>query len=115
MGFFISDAMAEAAAPAAQAPGLAGLILPLGILAIFYLLFVMPQQRRNKEHKKMIQTLGKGTEVVTTGGLLGKVADVDDNFVQLELSENVFVHVQRHAIASLVPKGTYKARKKAEK
>ena len=115
MGFFISDAMAEAPAQAAQAPGLAGLILPLGILAVFYLLFVMPQQKRAKEQKKMIQSLGKGSEVVTNGGLLGKVADLDDSFVQLELSDNVFVYVQRHAIASLVPKGTYKARKKAEK
>jgi preprotein translocase subunit YajC len=112
MGFFISDALAEAAAPAAQEPGLAGLILPLGILAIFFFLFVLPQQRRTKEHKKMVQSLGKGTEVVTTGGLLGKVVDLDDNFVQLELAENLFVHVQRHAIASLVPKGTYKASKK---
>lgn len=115
MGFFISEAFAEAQAPAAQAPGLAGLILPLGILAVFYLLFVMPQQKRTKEQKKMIQSLGKGSEVVTTGGLLGKVADLDENFVQLELSDNVYVHVQRHAIASMMPKGTYKSRKKAEK
>ncbi|BBL74848.1 preprotein translocase subunit YajC [Methylomagnum ishizawai] len=115
MGFFISDAMAEAPAQAAQAPGLAGLILPLGILAVFYFLFVMPQQKRNKEQKKMLDSLGKGAEVVTTGGILGKVSDLDDSFVQLELSDNVHIYVQRHAIASLVPKGTYKARKKAEK
>jgi preprotein translocase subunit YajC len=115
MGFFISDALAEAAAPAAQAPGLSGLILPLGILAVFYFLFVMPQQKRNKEQKKMLQALTKGSEVVTTGGLLGRVAELDENFVQLELSDNVFVYVQRHAISSLLPKGTYKARKKAEK
>ncbi len=115
MGFFISDALAEAAAPAAQAPGFAGLILPLGILAVFYFLFIMPQQKRNKEQKKMIDSLGKGSEVVTNGGLLGRVSDLDDSFVQLELSEGVHVYVQRHAIASMVPKGTYKARKKVEK
>lgn len=115
MGFFISDALAEAAAPAAQEPGFVGLILPLAIMAVFYLLFVMPQQRRNKEHKKMVETLGKGSEVVTNGGLLGRVIDLDDNFVQLELADNIHVHVQRHAIASMVPKGTYKAKKKAEK
>jgi preprotein translocase subunit YajC len=63
----------------------------------------------------MIQSLTKGSEVVTTGGLLGKVIDLDDNFVQLEVAENIHVHVQRHAIASLMPKGTYKAKKKTEK
>lgn len=114
MDFLISDAMAQAA-PAAQEPGFAGLILPLAIMAVFFFLFILPQRRREKEHKSLVQSLTKGSEVVTTGGLLGRVTDLDDNFVQLELADNVFVHVQRHAIASLVPKGTYKTRKKAEK
>jgi preprotein translocase subunit YajC len=114
MDFLISDAMAQAA-PAAQEPGFAGLILPLAIMAVFFFLFILPQRRREKEHKNLVQSLTKGSEVVTTGGLLGRVIDLDDNFVQLELADNVFVHVQRHAIASLVPKGTYKTRKKAEK
>jgi len=110
--FFISAAHAEGA-QAAQDPGFAGFILPMAILAMFFFLFVLPQQRRNKEQKKMIQSLTKGSEVVTNGGLLGKVVDLDDNFVQIEVAENLAVHVQRHAIASLVPKGTYKAKKKA--
>jgi preprotein translocase subunit YajC len=114
MDFFISDAFAQAA-PAPQEPGMAGLIMPVAILLIFFFLFVLPQQRRAKEQKKMIQSLTKGSEVVTTGGLLGKVIDLDDNFVQLEVAENIHVHVQRHAIASLMPKGTYKAKKKTEK
>lgn len=113
MSFFISDAFAQAA-PAQQEPGLAGLILPLAILLVFFFLFVLPQQRRAKEQKKMIQSLTKGSEVVTNGGLLGKVADLDDNFVHLEVADNVYVYVQRHAIAALMPKGTYKAKKKAE-
>jgi len=114
MSFLISDALAQAA-PAAQDPGVAGLIFPLAILAIFFFLFVWPQHKRSREHKKLVEALTKGSEVVTTGGLLGKVADLDDNFVQLEVAENVYVHVQRHAIASLMPKGTYKAKKKTEK
>lgn len=115
MDFFISSALAEGAPAAAQDPGFAGLVLPLGILLVFFFLFALPQQRRTKEHKKMVEALTKGSEVVTTGGLLGRVVDLDDNFVQLELSDNVTVHVQRHAVASLVPKGTYKAKKKADK
>ena len=115
MDFFISDALAQAAPAAQQEPGLAGLILPLAILAVFFFLFVVPQQRKAKEQKKMVDALAKGSEVVTTGGLLGRVVDVDDNFVQLELAENLTVHLQKHAVASLVPKGTYKARKKGEK
>ncbi|MBS1214135.1 MAG: preprotein translocase subunit YajC [Proteobacteria bacterium] len=111
MSLFISDAYAQAA-PAAQEPGIAGLIFPIAILVVFFFLFVWPQQKRGREHKKLISALTKGNEVVTTGGLLGKVVDVDDNFVQLEVSENVFVHVQKHAIGSLMPKGTYKTKKK---
>ncbi|WP_431065599.1 preprotein translocase subunit YajC [Methylotuvimicrobium sp.] len=108
MSFLISDAMAQAA-PAAQQPGFEGLLFPLGILVFFYFLFLRPQSKRSKEHKQMIDSLTKGVEVVTTGGVLGKVADLDDNFVKLEISENVFIQVQRHAIGSLMPKGTYKA------
>jgi len=113
MDFFISDAFAQAA-PAQQEPGVAGLILPLAILVMFFFLFVFPQHRRTREHKKMVQSLVKGTEVVTNGGLLGKVVDLDDNFVQLEVNENTLVHVQRHSIASLMPKGTYKASKRKQ-
>ncbi len=115
MGFFISDALAEAAPASAKDPGVVGLILPLGIMAAFFFLFILPQQRKTKEHKKMVDALGKGSEVVTTGGLLGRVIDLDDNFVELELSDNVHVHVQRNAVASLLPKGTFKVRKKSEK
>ncbi len=114
MDFFISNAYAEAA-PAAQDPGIAGLVMPLAILLMFFFLFVLPQQRRAKEQKKMIQALTRGSEIVTNGGLLGRVVDLDDNFVQVEIAENVYVHVQRHSIGSLMPKGTYKAKKRTEK
>lgn len=108
MSFFIADAVAAAAAPAAQAPGLEGLLFPLGILAFFYLLFLRPQSKRAKEQKEMLASLSKGTEVVTSGGVLGKVADLDENFVRLEVADGVFVQVQRHAVANMMPKGTYK-------
>lgn len=112
MGFFISDALAEAAPMAAQDPGLAGAILPIGIMVAFFFLFILPQQRKTKEHKKMVDALTKGAEVVTNGGLLGKVVDLDETFALIEISENVNVHVQRSAVAVLMPKGTYKFTKK---
>lgn len=118
MSFFISDAFAEgaaAAAPAGQDPGMAGLIFPLAILVFFWLLFIRPQQNRGKEQKKMLEALTKGTEVVTNGGLLGKVVDLDENFVQLEIAEHTVVQVQRHAVANMVPKGTIKAQAKKTK
>ncbi|MEN9756317.1 MAG: preprotein translocase subunit YajC [Pseudomonadota bacterium] len=109
MSFFISDALAEGGAAAAQQPGIEGMLFPLGILAFFYILFLRPQAKRAKEKKQMVESLVKGVEVVTSGGILGKVADVDDNFVKIEISDNTFIQVQRHSIESMMPKGTYKA------
>ena len=108
MSFFISDA-AAAAAPAAQTPGMEGLLFPLGVLAFFYFLFLRPQSKRAKEKKEMISAITKGAEVVTSGGILGKVIDMDDNFVKLEICDNTFIQVQRQSIETMMPKGTYKA------
>ncbi|MEQ1531447.1 MAG: preprotein translocase subunit YajC, partial [Methylococcales bacterium] len=84
-------------------------LFPLGILVFFYFLFLRPQAKRAKEKKQMMAALSKGAEVVTSGGILGKVADVDDNFVKLEISDDMFIQVQRHNIETMMPKGTYKA------
>jgi preprotein translocase subunit YajC len=108
MSFFISDAYA-AAAPAAQQPGMEGLVFPIAILVFFYFLFLRPQAQRTKEKKQMITALNKGSEVVTAGGILGKIVDLDDNFVKLEVGDEVFIQVQRQSIESMMPKGTYKA------
>lgn len=108
MSFFISDALAEAA-PAAQQPGIEGMLFPLGILVFFYFLFLRPQSKRAKEKKEMLAAMTKGAEVVTSGGILGKVIDLDDNFVKLEICDNTFIQVQRQSIENMMPKGTYKA------
>jgi preprotein translocase subunit YajC len=108
MSFFISDAVA-AAAPAAQSPGIEGMLFPLGVLAFFYFLFLRPQSKRAKEKKEMISAITKGAEVVTSGGILGKVIDMDDNFVKIEICDNTFIQVQRQSIETMMPKGTYKA------
>jgi preprotein translocase subunit YajC len=108
MSFFISDAVAAAAPAASSQPGLEGMIFPAAILVFFYFLFLRPQSQKTKEHKAMLSALSKGTEVVTNSGILGKVVELDDNFVKLEVGENTFLQVQRHAIGSIMPKGTYK-------
>ncbi len=107
MSFFISDAMA--AAPAAQAPGMEGMLFPLAILVFFYFMFLRPQSKRAKEKKEMLAKMQKGAEVVTSGGILGKIVELDENFVKIEISENVFIQVQRQSVENIMPKGTFKA------
>ena len=107
MSFFISDAMAQAA-PAGQGNPLMS-FLPLVILfVIFYFLLIRPQQKKAKEHKNMVESLQKGDEIVTSGGIVGKVTDVSENFLTCKIAENVEVKLQSHAITTVLPKGTIK-------
>ena len=106
MSFFISDAMAQGAP---QQASTLELILPLVLMfAIFYFLLIRPQQKKAKEHRNLVEAVSKGDEVVTNGGLVGKITDVDDNFLTCKIAENVEVKIQRHAVASVLPKGTVK-------
>lgn len=107
MGFFISDAWAQAA-PAGQSDPLMSFLPLIFIFVVFYFLLIRPQSKKAKEHKQMVEALAKGDEVVTSGGLLGKITRVGDNFVEVEVAEGTTVKVQRQAIASLMPKGTIK-------
>ncbi len=107
MSFFISDAMAQGAE--AQSGGTLELILPLLLMfGIFYFLLIRPQQKKAKEHKKMIEAIGKGDEIITNGGLLAKITDVDENFLTCQIADKVEVKIQRHAVTSVLPKGTIK-------
>ena len=106
MSFFISDAMAQGAEAGG---GTLELILPLLLMfGIFYFLLIRPQQKKAKEHKKMIEVLGKGDEIITNGGLLAKITDVDENFLTCQIADKVEVKIQRHAVTSVLPKGTIK-------
>ncbi len=109
MSFFISDAMAEAA-PAANAAGggLEGLILPIGLIVILYFFMIRPQVKRQKEHKSLVEALAKGDEVQTEGGIMGKIADLGDNFILLEVAEGINIKVRRTSVAAVMPKGTLK-------
>jgi preprotein translocase subunit YajC len=111
MSFFIEDALADgSAAAAANAPDLMSQVMLLGgIFLIFYLLFIRPQNKKMKEHKAMIEALAKGDEVITNGGLLGKVVALHDSFVSIEVTNDVQLNVQRTAIAAVQPKGTIKS------
>ncbi len=81
--------------------------LPLIVIFIvFYFVLIRPQTKKQKEHQEMINALEVGNEVVTAGGILGKIQEMNENYVNLEISENVTIKIQRQTISSLLPKGT---------
>ena len=107
MSFFINDAMAQGAG--SQQGGTLELILPLLLMfGIFYFLLIRPQQKKAKEHKNMVSELKKGDEIITTGGILAKITDVDESFLTCKIAENVEIKVQSHAVSAVLPKGTIK-------
>ena len=84
-------------------------MLPLVLMfVVLYFIMIRPQMKRQKEHRAMIDALAKGDEIVTSGGLLGKVSRMGEGFVHLEVAEGVEVQIQRSAVAQVLPKGTLK-------
>lgn len=82
-------------------------LLPLVLMfLILWFLMIRPQMKRSKEHKAMVAALSKGDEIITQGGMAGRIAGLDENFIHLEVSENTNIVVQRNAIATVLPKGT---------
>ena len=106
MDFFISTAYAQDAAPQG---GLMSFLPLIVIFAVFYFMLIRPQMKRSKEHRQLVSQLAKGDEVVTNGGLLGRITDVSETFITLEVAENVKIKLQRQAVASVMPKGTITA------
>ena len=102
----ISPAYAQAASSGGTGDLLATMLPMVAIFAIFYFLMIRPQQRKQKEHRAMIDALEKGNEVVTAGGIAGRVSKIDDQYVTVEIAQGVEIHVQRHAVSQLLPKGT---------
>ena len=78
------------------------------IFVVFYFILIRPQTKKQKEHQEMINALEVGNEVVTAGGILGKILEMNENYAHLEVSENVTIKIQRQTISSLLPKGTIK-------
>ncbi len=105
---FISNAHAEGAA-APQGGGFMEFLPLIALLAVFYFLVLRPQQKRAKEHKALMEALQKGDEVVTIGGVMGKVTKVSEDSAAIEIADNVVIQVQKAAIQNVLPKGTIKS------
>ena len=107
---FISNAYAQTPTDALGMGGNLSTFLPLILMfVVMYFLMIRPQQKRAKEQKMMMDALGKGDEVITAGGILGKVSKVNDSYVTIEVAANTEVVVQKHSITTLLPKGTLKS------
>jgi len=108
MDLFVSTAWAQDAGAAPGGSLLVQLLPLVLIFVVFYFLLIRPQTKRAKEHREMVGKLQSGDEVVTTGGLLGRITEVGENFVTLEVASGVAIKVQKFQVAQLMPKGTMK-------
>ncbi|MBU8976359.1 MULTISPECIES: preprotein translocase subunit YajC [unclassified Lysobacter] len=109
LDLIISPAYAQTA-PQGGAGGLGmSLLFPILLIGVMYFLMIRPQMKRQKEHRAMLEKLSKGDEVITNGGIAGTVNDIGENFITVEIADNVRIRVQKGAIANVLPKGTLKS------
>jgi len=106
MSFFISDAMAQGPSPTGD--GGMSIIFLVGMFVIMYFFLIRPQVKRQKEHKAMVGALKKGDEIQTMGGMMGKIVELGDNFMKVEVADNVIVTVRKSAVEAVMPKGSLK-------
>jgi preprotein translocase subunit YajC len=105
---FISNAFAQTAGAAGGESSLLSMLPLVLMFVVLYFVMIRPQMKRQKEHKAMIEAIAKGDEVVTTGGLLGKITKLGESFITLEVAAGVELQVQRGAVVQVLPKGTVK-------
>ncbi len=103
---FINNVWAQEAP--SQGGGVLSLLPLIIIFVVFYFFLIRPQMKQAKEHRQMVESLGKGDEVVTNGGMLGKINKVGDNFIVLEIAKDIEVKVQKNSVSATMPKGTMK-------
>ena len=108
MNSLIPDAMAQAAGGAPAGGGLTPFIMMAVFVVIFYFLLIRPQQKKQKEHQAMLGKLAAGDEVILAGGILGRIIELGDQFLTIEIADNVRIKVQRFQVTTVVPKGTLK-------
>lgn len=105
--FFISSAHAQAGGAAPQGGGMTSMLLMFPLLfLVMYFLTIRPQMKKQKEHKAMLEALNKGDEVLTNGGIAGRVVAIGDQFISVEIADNTVIRVQKGALAMVLPKGT---------
>jgi preprotein translocase subunit YajC len=104
----ISNAFAQTAAAGSTEASLLSFLPLVAMFVVLYFIMIRPQMKRQKEHKAMIEALAKGDEIVTAGGLLGKVSKLGDSMLHVELAHGVEVQLQRSAVVQVLPKGTLK-------
>ena len=109
LDLLIAPAHAQAAPAAGGGSMLSTLLFPIILIAIMYFLMIRPQMKRQKEHRAMLDKLSKGDEVLTNGGIAGTVSEIGENFITVEIADNVRIRVQKGAIANVLPKGTLKS------
>ena len=106
--FLIPSAHAQAAG-APQGGGMGMLLFPIILIGVMYFLMIRPQMKRAKEHKGMLDKLSKGDEVITSGVIAGVITDIGENFITVEVADNVRLRVQKAAVGNVLPKGTLKS------
>lgn len=113
VSFFINSAYADTAAPAAassaEGGGLSLIIFSVVFILIFYVGMIRPQQKRSKEHQQLMTSLNRGDEVVTSGGILGRISKISDQHLTITIANNVDIAIQKASIVQVLPKGTLKA------
>lgn len=112
MNFLITDALAASSAAAGQpaaGSSLASILMMVGLLVVFYFLLWRPQSKRAKEHRDLIGGLQAGDEVVTSGGMLGKISKIEESYLIISVSQGVELTVQKGAVSTVLPKGTLKS------
>jgi preprotein translocase subunit YajC len=107
LNFFINDAWAQASPQ--QGGGTSFIIMMVVFIAIFYFILIRPQAKQAKEHKAMLESLSKGDEIVTSGGIMGRINKIGDNFIAVEIAKDLEIKVQKHAVSAVLPKGTMKS------
>jgi preprotein translocase subunit YajC len=110
MNLLVSDAYAQTPGGGLTGGGVApNIIILVVFVVVFYFLLIRPQQKRMKDQQSMLSRLASGDEVVTSGGILGRITDVSDTFLTLEIADGVRIKVQKSQISQLMPKGTLKS------
>lgn len=109
MSLFIASAHAQAEGPPAGGGEMFQIVFLVGLFALFYFIAIRPQRKRQKEHAQMVAALAKGDEVVTTSGILGRITSLDDNYMVLNVANNVEMKFQRFHVHAVLPKGTLKS------